>query len=80
MLTRIFGPKKNNMRLKEMLHNLYLSLNIIRIMRSRIIRQGNHVTYMEIRNVYKMLVEMPIGRDQTAIPGTDGKMDLTEIW
>jgi hypothetical protein len=45
------------------LHNLYASPNIIRVIKSRRIRWMGHVAHMgEMRNVYKILVRKPEGK------------------
>jgi hypothetical protein len=47
------------MHIKE-LHNLYASQNIIRMIKSRMMRWAGHVTCIEeIRNVYNILVGKP---------------------
>jgi hypothetical protein len=52
MLRRIFGPKREEVaggwgRLhNEELHNLYASLNIIRVIKSRRMRLAGHVAHM----------------------------------
>jgi hypothetical protein len=63
LLRRIFGPKRNEVTgswrksHNEELHNLYSLPNIIRTIKSRIMRWALHVDRMgEIRNTYKMLV------------------------
>jgi hypothetical protein len=61
VLKRIFGPKREEVagswrRLhNEELHNLYVSLNIVRVIESRRMNCARHVACMErIRNTYKM--------------------------
>jgi hypothetical protein len=63
VLRRIFGPKREEVtgdwrkQHNEELHNLYSSLNIIRIISSRRIRWTGHVARMEEkRNAYRILV------------------------
>jgi hypothetical protein len=47
----------------EELHNLYVSPNIIRMMKSWRMRWAGHVTRMgETRNAYRMLVGKPEGK------------------
>jgi hypothetical protein len=47
----------------EELHNLYASLDIIRVIKSRWIKQVRHVACIgEMRNAYKTLVRKPEGR------------------
>jgi hypothetical protein len=74
VLRRIFRPKRKEVaggwrRLHdEELHNLYASLNIIRVIKSRRTRWAGHVTRMgTIRNVYNILIgklegKRPLGR------------------
>jgi hypothetical protein len=69
VLRRIFGPKRNAVtgewrRLhKEELNDLYLSPNIIRVIKSRRMRWVGHVVRMgEGRGAYRILVGRPEGR------------------
>jgi hypothetical protein len=69
VLRRIFGPKREEVvkgwrRLHiEGLHNLYTSPNIIRVIKSRRVRQTWHVTHTgEMRNAYNILVGKPEGK------------------
>jgi hypothetical protein len=66
VLRRIFGPKRNEetggwKKLhNEELHNLYSSLNIIRIIESGWVRWAGHVARMgEKGTAYRILVGMP---------------------
>jgi hypothetical protein len=69
MLRRIFGPKRDEvtgewrkLHNKE-LHNLYFSPNIIRMIKSRSMRQAGNVARMgETRNAYRILVGKPEGK------------------
>jgi hypothetical protein len=70
VLRRIFGPKKDGvtggwrMLYNEELHNLNSSPCTIRIIKSRRMRWAGHVARMgEKRNVYRLLVGKPEGRD-----------------
>jgi hypothetical protein len=87
---RMFGPKRDDVMGEwrkfyiEELHNLYLSQNIIRQIKSRRMRWAGHVAHMgEERKVYKVLVGKPEGRRPLVRPGhrwEDGiRMDLREI-
>ena len=65
-LRRIFGPKSSEVtggwrKLHyEELNDLYSSLNIVRLIKSRRIRQARHVARMgEGRDVYRVLVGKP---------------------
>jgi hypothetical protein len=76
VLRRIFGPKREEevggrRRLKnEELHNLYTSLNNIRMIRSRRRRWAGHVALMGgRRNAYSILVGKP-----------EGKRPLVRFW
>jgi hypothetical protein len=69
VLKRIFGPKRDGVTggwrklHNEVLHNLYSSTSIIRIIKLRRMRWAGHVTRMgEKRNVYKLLVGEPEGK------------------
>jgi hypothetical protein len=73
VLRRIFGPKREEdgswRKLhNDVLHNLYSSSNIVRLIKSRRMRWAGHVTRMwERRGVYRVLVgrpevKRPIGR------------------
>jgi hypothetical protein len=90
VLWRIFGPKRDGVTggwrklHNEELHNLYSSLNIIRIIKSRRMRWAGHVARMgEKRNVYVLLVEKPEGKrplGRSRRRWIDNiKMDLLEI-
>jgi len=61
VLRRIFGPKREELAggcrglQNEELHNLYGSLNIIRVIKSRRMRWAGHVARVgEMRNSYKL--------------------------
>jgi hypothetical protein len=69
VLRRIFGPKGNEATGKwrrlhnEELNDLYLSPNIIRVIKSRRMRWAEHVARMgEKRGAYRILVGRPEGR------------------
>jgi hypothetical protein len=72
MLRRIFGPKRNGVTggwrklCNEELHNLYSSPSIIRIIKLGRMRSTEHVARMgEKRNVYRLLVGKPEGKETT---------------
>jgi hypothetical protein len=91
VLKRIFEPKREEMaggwrRLhNEELHNLYISSNIIRVIKSRRMRGSGHVARMwEVRNICKILVlktegKRPLGKHKRRWEDNI-KMDLREIW
>jgi len=69
VLRKIFGPKREEVTgewrklHKEELNNLYSSLNIVRVIKSRRMRWAGHVARMEEgRVVYRVLVGKPEGR------------------
>jgi hypothetical protein len=69
VLRRIFGPKRDEVTGEwrklhsEELHNLYLSPDIIRQVKSRRMRWAGHVARMgEERKLYKVLVGKPKGK------------------
>ena len=66
VLRRIFGPKKDEVTGEwrklhdEELNDLYCSPNIVRVIKSRIMRQVGHVARMgETRGVFRVLVGKP---------------------
>jgi hypothetical protein len=68
----------------EELHNLYSSLSIIRIIKSRRMRWAGHVARMgEMGNVYGLLVGKPEGKRALGRPRRrwidNIKMDLLEV-
>jgi hypothetical protein len=90
VLRRIFGPKRDKVTGEwrklhsEELHNLYLSPDIIRQVKSRRMRWAGHVAHMgEERKVYKVLVGKPEGKTPLGRPRRrweDGiRMGLREI-
>jgi hypothetical protein len=68
VLRRIFGPKREEDRSwkklhNDELHNLYSSLNIVRVIKSRRMRWARHVARMgEGSCVYRVLVRRPEGK------------------
>ena len=66
VLRRIFGPKGGGVKVEwrklhnEELNDLYSSPNIVRVIKSRIMRWAGHVARMgEWRGVYRVLVGKP---------------------
>jgi hypothetical protein len=90
VLREIFGPKRDEVTGEQKklhngeIHNLYLSPNNIRQIKSRRMRWAGHMVRMvEGRNVYRVLVGKPEGKRPVRKPRhrwEDGiKMDLREI-
>jgi hypothetical protein len=90
VLRRIFGPKRDEVTggwrklHTEELHNLYPSLNIIRIIKSRRMRQAGHIARMgEKRDAYRILMGKPEGKRPLGRPGRKWedniKMNLREL-
>jgi hypothetical protein len=89
VLRMTFGPKKAEDGLwrklyNDELHNLYSSLNIVRVIKSRRMRWAGHVAHMgEGRGVYRVLVGRPEGKRPLGRPRhrweDNIKMDLREI-
>jgi hypothetical protein len=67
--TRIFGPKREEVRgewrklYDRELHNLYLSADIIRQIKSRRMKWAGHVARMGERKVFRVWCESPKERD-----------------
>ena len=79
VLRRIFGPRRDEVTGEwRRLHNaelndLYSSLNIVRVIKSRRMRWAGHVARMgEERGVYRVLVGKPKGRRRWGDLGVDG--------
>jgi hypothetical protein len=90
VLRRIFGPKKDEVTggwgklHNEELYDLYSSLNIIRIIKSRRMRWAGHIVRMwEKKNMYRLLVGKPEGKRPLGRPRCkwvdDIRMDLGEV-
>ena len=90
VLRRIFGPRREEVteewrRLhNEELNDLYSSPNIVRVIKSRIMRWAGHVAHMgEERRVYRVLVGKPEGKRPLGRPGrrwvNNIRMDLQEV-
>jgi hypothetical protein len=79
---RIFGPKREEdgswRKLhNDELHNLYSSLNIVRVIKSRRLRWAGHVARMgEGRGVYRVLVGRPEMKRQLGKPSVGGRITL----
>jgi len=70
VLRRILGPKRDEVTMeRRKLHDLYSSLNIDRVIKSRRVRWAGHVARMgEIRGLYRVLVAKPEGKSPLGIP------------
>jgi hypothetical protein len=90
VLRRIFGPKRNEVTGEwrklhnEELRDLYSSLSIIRIIKSRRMRWEGHVARMgEKRNAYRLLVGKPNRKRPLGRPRRrwvyNIRMDLGEV-
>jgi hypothetical protein len=81
VLRGIFGPKRDEvtgewrkLRSGE-LHNLYSSPDTVRQIKSRRMRWAGHVERIgEGRNVYRVSVGKPEGKDNLKDQGVDGRM------
>jgi hypothetical protein len=86
VLKRIFGPKRDELTgdWRKLLHNLYSSPNIIRMIKSRRMKWAGHVARIkENRNAYRILVGKPEGERPLGRPRSrwvdNIKIDLREI-
>jgi hypothetical protein len=84
---RIFGPRRDEVTGEWSklhsgeLHNLYSSPDIIRQIKSRKMRWAGHVERMgQGRNVYRVLVGKPEGKDHLKDEGVDGRMGSKWTW
>jgi len=87
MLRRIFGPNTDEVTKEwrklrnEGLNDLYSSLNIFRVIKSRKMRWVGHVARMgERRGVYRVLVGKPEGKNHLGDLGVDGRIILRWIF
>ena len=74
ILRRLYGPKRDasgewRRLYNEELHSLYLSRNIVRVIKSRRLRWAGHVTRMdESRCAFKILIRIPAGKKPLGKP------------
>ena len=89
-MRRIFGPRRDEVTGEwrrmhnEELNNLYSTLNIVRVIKSRRMRWAGHVARMgEDRGAYRVLVGKPEGRRPLGRPRRrwvdNIRMDLQEV-
>jgi hypothetical protein len=85
-LLRIFGSKKNEVtgdwrkQQIEDIHSLHSSPNIVRVIKSRMMRWAGHVALMgDTRNAYKMLFEKPEVKRSSEDLGVNGMITLKGI-
>ena len=85
MLLLIFGPKRDEVTGEwRKLHNIGISPNIVRVIKSRRMRWAGHVARMgEGRGVYMVLVGKPEGKRRLGRPRRrwedNIRMDLQEV-
>jgi hypothetical protein len=87
VLRRIFGPLRDEITMKwrklqsEELNDLYSSLNIVQVIKSRRMRWAGHVARMgESTGVCRVLVGKPEGKSHLEDPGIDGRIILRWIF
>ena len=62
-------------------NDLFSSLNIVRVIKSRRMRWSGHVASMgERRGIYRVLVGKPEGKNHLVDPGVDGRIILRWIF
>jgi len=87
VLRRIFGPKRDEVKGElrkqhnEELNDLYFTPDIIRIMKSRIMRWAGYVVRVGDRRVaYSVLFGKPVGKKHLEDLGVDGRILLNWIF
>ena len=85
VLGRIFDRKSDQVievwtRHNEECNDMYPSQNIIRVMKSRIMRWAGHVACMGERSVYSVLVGKREGKSHLEDRGLDGRIVLQCIF
>jgi hypothetical protein len=85
VLSRVFGPQRDEVtgewrKLHNELNNLYSLPNIVRVVKSKIMRWAGHVARMgEERGVPRVLVGKPEGKRPLGRQRRRCKMDLQEV-
>jgi hypothetical protein len=78
VLRRIFRPRREKVtgewrKLYEEINDLYSSSSIVRVIKSRRMSWAGHVSRKVVRrDVYRVLVGKPAGKDHLGDPGVDG--------
>jgi hypothetical protein len=86
VLRKLFGPTRDEitgewrkLHNKE-LHDLYSTVNIVRVMKSRRMRWAWYVARMGRRGLYRVLVVKSEGERTLSDPGVDGRIILRWIF
>jgi len=85
ILKQIFGPKRDESEEWRRLHNqelhsLYRSPNIVRVIKSRILRWSGHIARMEEgRSAFKILTDKPTGKRPLGRWEDNIRMDFEDI-
>jgi hypothetical protein len=83
VLRRIFGPKREvdgswRKLQNDELHGLYSSPYVVRMIKARTLRWAGHVAHMrDGRDVHRVLVGKPKGRDHWEDVGVGGSITLS---
>jgi hypothetical protein len=87
VLGRLFGPKRDEVTREwrklhnEELNDMSSSPNIVRVIKSRVMRWAGRVARMgERKSVYRVLVGKSEGKNRLGDPGIDGRIVLGWIF